>query len=73
MNPSYILAGPSTIGSKLRLAGPTRLHDPKREVQASKRVGPKEDKEGKEGKKGKKQDSTQRKLSFGAGTLQLTK
>ena len=45
---------------------------PKREGQASKRATGEEGKEGKEGKKGKK-DSTQRKLSFGAGALQLTK
>ena len=42
---------------------------PKREGQASKRAG---SKQGRKGKKGKK-DSTQRELSFGAGTLQLTK
>ena len=42
---------------------------PKREGHAAKRAGPKKDEEAKEGKK----DSTQRELSFGAGTLQLTK
>ena len=45
---------------------------PKREGQAAKRAGPEEDKEAKKGKKSKK-DSTQRELSFGEGTLQLTK
>ena len=48
---------------------------PKREGKASKRGGPKEDEKGKKGKKSTKgkKDSTQRELSFEAGTLQLTK